>query len=201
MNDFKSIEKSEWDREPDADALERAASIDDFLGREGAFNKLVDAGSILSMINLAHLYEHRPQQFGGFDVDLCEKWYRRAIEAKSILATFQFGYFYLRRKDYINAMEMFDIGAKKGCAPSMIRLADLYIHGLGVARDINRARVILNRAGGLGNLWAKRALARMDKNAGGNYYIKLKGAVMCYVTDLQFNFEARRNPKSERLKK
>ena len=201
MNDLRSVEKDEWNKEPDSDALELAASIDHFEGRAAAFKALIDKGSVLSMINLAQLYEYRPQELGVIDFNLCEEWYARAVDSQSALAAFQFGYFYLRRSDYASALKMFSIGAERDYAPAIVRLANFYIEGIGVNKNIEYAKILLRRANFLGNIWAKRALARIDRNTGCNVYVRWRGIAMSYVADFHFYYEKSRNPESERLKK
>lgn len=198
--EIPSIEAAEWDTEPDVAALEFAASMN-FAEAEIAFKVLIGKGSVLSMANLGHQYEYRPKVQGGPDYEQAEFWYRKAVNSGSAVVTVPFGYFYLRRKNYDRAREVFSIGVERKYAPAFVRLADLYIEGLGVERDYDYARNLLKSASELGNLWAKRALARMDFNIGKNPMIRIRGLVLCWAADLQFYMKKKRNPRSERLKK
>ena len=198
--DFVSIERKEWDLEPDVEALEHASTLD-FAEAEKAFKILSDKGSVLSMANLGHRYEFRPRDYGGPDYSKAEFWYKKAIASGSAAATLPCGYFYLRRKNYEGARATFSIGVERKYAPAFVRLADLYIEGLGVAKDYTKARDLLRDASQLGNIWAKRALARMDMNIGRNPAIQIRGLIMCLIADLQFYLKKKRSPHSERLKK
>lgn len=195
-----SMEKREWNSEPDVSALERAASLRGS-DAEVAYTELAEKGSVLSMANLGNYYEYRRISDGGPDYMRAEFWYRKAIDSDSAVVTLHFGYFYLRRKEIFKAMAVFSLGVERGYAPSIVRLADFYVKGIGVARDYACARALLKQASDLGNLWAKRGLARMDFNIGKDPATRLRGLVMRLTADAQFYLEKKRNPSSERLKK
>lgn len=194
------MEKQEWEREPDAAALEHAGTLGDSEAKS-EYEALAEKGSVLSMINLGHLSEYRKIQDGGPDFTGAEIWYRRAVDAGSAVATFHLGCFYFRRKNYTNTWRELMVGLERGYAPSIVRLAYLYIDGIGVKRDHAQARIFMRRASELGNLWAKRGLARMEFNVGENLYVKIKGAATYICARVQFFFEERRDPNSERLRK
>lgn len=197
---YISLERVEWDAEPDVEALEHAATLR-FVEAEGAFKDLIGKGSILSMANLGHQYEYRPHEQGGSNYVQAGFWYRNAIDSGSAIAALPFGYFCLRRKNYDMAREIFSIGSERKYAPAFVRLADLYIDGIGVDRDYDKARNLLENSSRLGNLWAKRALARMDINLGKNPIIRMRGLIMRFIADTQFYVENKNNQRSERLKK
>jgi len=93
-----SIERIEWEREPDEKALEQVGQLTDFFQIEAAFKKLIEQGSILSMNNLARWYELKPEIHGGPDLEQAEFWYQKAIDAGSAVVTLAAGNFYLRKK-------------------------------------------------------------------------------------------------------
>lgn len=197
---MRYLEKDEWNAEPDVSALDHAATLD-FSAAVDAYVRLIDKGSVLSMTNLGRRYEYRPDGYGGPDFELAEYWYRRAIDSGSAISTLPVGYFYIRRSDYHKAFDVFSIGCKRGYAPSIVRLADFYIKGRVVNKDYGKARLLLERATSLGSLWAKRSLARMYFNIGENPLVRVKGLFLWGISDLEFWFEKRRSPGSERLKK
>ncbi len=197
---YISVESGEWEREPDMTAIESTGLLDDVVEAEAQYKALVEKGSMFSMIKLAHLFERRPAERGGPDFNQAEFWYCKAVDTGSAVATFHCGYFFYRRKNYDKARDMFSIGRERQYAPSIVRLAHLYLNGIGVNRDYSKARILLTQASSLGNLWAKRALARMDFNIGENGFVRARGVVMRLVSGLQFFFENRRDPNSERLK-
>jgi len=197
---YESVEKQEWNREPDTAALERAGVLADS-DAEREYKMLVERGSVLSIINLAHIFEYRIPQDGGPDFASAEMWYRKAVDTGSAVATFYFGCFYFRRKNYGAAWRELNIGLERGYPPSIVRLAYLSINGIGCQRDQARARILLRQASKRGNLWAKRGLAMMDYNIGENIYVKIGGAITFIFARIQFFIEKRRYPTSERLRK
>ncbi|SDR50940.1 tetratricopeptide repeat protein [Paraburkholderia tuberum] len=196
-----SQERLEWDLEPDEEGLVKTASIADSNERERHIKDLVARGSILSMLNLAHFYEYRRAKNGGPDLVSAEAWYQKAVESGSAVATFNAGYFYLRRKNYEKAREIFSVGMDRGYAPAIVRLADLYVHGLGVEKDYDRAKELYKRAAKNGNLWAKAALGAMTASLASSVWVRCKGYVMVALAGIQIRFQKWREPLSERLKK
>ena len=194
------MEKVEWNREPDAAALEKAAALE-FEGAVAEFERLVEHGSVLSMANLGHRYEFRPKAEGGPDFDKAEYWYKRSIDAGSAVATLPVGYFYLRRKDYKNAFEVFSIGLGREYAPSILRLAHLYANGLGVEKNEIKTDQLLLMAGRLGNLWAKAARAERYMKMDGRNFKIAKGLCLLVIVAVQFRFERKFRPGSEKLRK
>lgn len=195
-----SKEKHEWNLEPDAAAVERAAKLE-FKDAVATYKLLANRGSILSMANLGHRYEHRGIEDGGPDFTEAEAWYQKAVDCGSAVSTLPFGYFYLRKKDYTNAIRVFSIGADRGYAPSTVRLAYFYANGIGVDRDLPWAENLLRRAAKLKNIWAKIGLAEMYMKTEGNYLKVARGLCLIGVAAVQFRLERRFNPDSERLKK
>jgi|SRR6185312_13278164 len=195
-----SHEDQELAREPDAAELGRAGGMSDS-DAEVEYKKLVGRGSVLSMVSLGHLYEHRRLKDGGPNFAESEFWYRSAVDSGSAVATFYCGCFYLRRSDYYKAKKMFQLGSDRGYAPSIVRLANLYIKGLGVERDYSRAKDLLARASELGNLWATLAAATMTVTLSESVFVKVKGLGMVFFAAIKFRIEKWRHPESERLKK
>lgn len=195
-----SMEREEWDREPDYKALEHAATLG-YSDAEQAFQSLIAKGSVLSMANLGNVYEFRPEEFGGRDLTLAEYWHRKSIDAGSAISTLTCGYFYLRQKKYKEAQQVFALGVDRGYAPSMVRLAHLYANGLGVEKNDSRADELLTQASKLGNLWAKMGLAERYMSTKGNYPKIAKGLGLICVAAAQYHYVRKRRPWSEKLKK
>jgi TPR repeat protein len=195
-----SMEKKEWNTEPDVAALEHAATLN-FAEAEVAFKLLIDRGSVLSMVNLGTRYEFRPKGHGGPDLVQSEYWYRKAIDSGSAVATLPVGYFYLRQKRNDKAREIFSIGVDRGYAPSMVRLAHLYANGIDVEKDDAKVDALLTRASSLGNHWAKISIAERYMNADGNYLKVVKGIYLLCIAAIPFRFDRKYRPWSEKLKK
>jgi TPR repeat protein len=96
---------------------------------------------------------------------------------------------------------MFSIGAQREYAPSVLRLAHLYANGLGVEKDDSKTEELLLRAAKLGNLWAKISRAERYMNTDGNYLKVAKGLCLICIAGVQFRFERKFRPWSEKLKK
>lgn len=196
-----SLERQEWNLEPDEAGLEKTANIVDSDDRERHIKELISKGSILSMVNLAHFYENRYAEDGGPDPSLAEIWYRKSVESGSAVATLKAGYFYLRQKNYEKAREVFSIGRDRNYAPSIVRLGDLYVKGLGVERNYDIAKSLFKQAADLGNMWAKAGMAAMTMNLAHNPVTKYKGSLMLVIALLGIKYQKWREPRSERLKK
>ncbi|MGX7002461.1 tetratricopeptide repeat protein [Caballeronia sp. KNU42] len=196
-----SLEWQEWNKEPDASALAHAASILSFSEAEAAYRLLIDQGSILSMVNLGSRYEYRSDSDGGPDFAQAEFWYHKAIEAGSAVATLPVGYFYLRRKNYEEAREVFSIGRDRDYAPSILRLGDLYAKGLGVERNYDIAQDFFKQAACRGNLWAKRTAAVLAFRRSRDIVTRFGWWMLVATSYLEFRYQKWREPRSERLKK
>jgi TPR repeat protein len=198
--EYESAEIREGAQEPDVAALERACKLhgSDAISE---FERLVEMGSVFSMIYLAEQYRLRDVEYGGPDLSAAQYWFGRAVEVGSSIATLHLGYLYLHQKDYMAAYHAFKTGADRSYAPSMVRLADLHIHGLGVGRDLARAKSLLEQADQLGNLWASRTLGIWDMNNGKSICVRAKGLIKYALASYRFRIETKRNPASERIKK
>ncbi len=153
-----------WKREEELVPVREALGLlkTDPVRAYGAFRNLAEQGSAHGMLYLACAYEHG----GGTAVDLqqAEAWYRAAFE-RSIgqvrkEAAYYLGCFYQKRKDYTQAREFFQAGSDLRFAPALYRLGKLYAYGLGVSRQPEKARGFFEQAAELGNLPAKRDLAK-----------------------------------------
>ena len=195
-----SVEKAEWDMEPDASALEQAAMLD-YPDAEVAYLSLIERGSTLSMINLASHYERHASEHGSADFSRAEFWYRKAVDAGSAVSTLPCGCFYLRRQEYSIAANMFELGVDRDYPPAMVRLAHLYANGRGVERNEEKAEHLLMRAARMGNIWGKVGLATMYMNADKDRVTVAKGLCLICSAAVQLRWERWRRPWSEKLKK
>lgn len=193
--------EQELAREPDADAFLRAESMSDYESAEETYKALVDRGSVLSMVNLGRLCEQEGNGTKGGNNEQPELWYKRAVDAGSAVATLYYGSFLFRIGAYDRAREIFSVGRSRGYSPSIVRLANLYLKGLGVERDYSKARALLEQAAELGNLWAKVALAAMTVTLGRTAIVRFKGLLMGIAAGVHLRIERWRDPYSERLKK
>jgi TPR repeat protein len=196
-------DKEDWSKEPDVDGLYRAVAAFQADPKEGEaqLRALAEKGSALSMVKLGHMYAHRSPDMGGPDSESAERWYRSALHAGSQIATYNLGSFYLRQKDYVQAQEVFELGTEMGYGPSAFNLGRMYLFGLGVDKDYDRAFALYQRAAALGNLWGKLSVATMTVTLGKGMPRKIKGLLMLVVAATQFRIQKWQDPKSERLTK
>ena len=120
---------------------------------------LADRGSSLSMIYVAEAYENG----AGVAVDSAKavEWYRRAMDSGSNLASYYLGHLFLKKENYVRALEAFSVGALDSFPPSLYRAAKMHLDGLGCERDVGLALRFLEEASEKGHVFAKRALAAM----------------------------------------
>jgi TPR repeat protein len=120
---------------------------------------LANRGSLMSMIYIAWAYEKGNGVLT--DEDQVIAWYRRAINSGSDLATYYLGHFYLKRKNYIQAKEVFNIGALKDYSPAIYCLGCMYLEGTGCEKNQVEALNLFKKASKQGHVFAKRSLAGM----------------------------------------
>ena len=118
--------RDEWDLEPDKEGLARTNAILNMQDRINYMQTLIAKGSVLSMLNMAHFYEHLGREFSGPDMASAEKWYKEAVLAGSGIATYELGRFLVRAKRYDEAIDALKIGVERDYAPSIVRLSAFY---------------------------------------------------------------------------
>jgi TPR repeat protein len=192
----------DWDQEPDLAALRHAIDVKRVNPLEGEvlLRRLVEKGSVQSMVHLGYLYAYRVEDSGGPDLREAERWYRRACEAGSVEAGFHLGRFYLKTKSNDQAREAFEIGARRGYAPCLFHLGRMYRDGLSVESQFDRAREMFERAASLDHIYAKRALGRLLLSGRFGFLGRLKGLRLVLAAAIDATKEIQKNPDSERLK-
>jgi TPR repeat protein len=131
------------------------------LGSEGGLARLeslADRGSMNSMLYIADAY--RLGEGVSADFVKAEHWYRRAAELDSVIANDVLGRIWLKAGLTDNAIAAFSKAAERGYAPAIYALGRIYLSGVGVAIDEQRAISLLEQAMALGSLHAKGALAK-----------------------------------------
>jgi len=197
---FIEVWRQEWSAEPDVAAYHQASAMKDFAEAEKSFMALVGRGSVWSMMSLGYRYESRPENAGGPDLAQAEYWYQKAVDSGSAVATFYEGNFYLRRKIFKKAREIFTIGMKRGYAPSTFRIAGLYAEGWGGNQDTDMAESLYKKAISMGNIMAKIGLASLNFYARKGIAWKLNALLGLISANLQYRYIKWKDPKSERLK-
>lgn len=149
---------SAWDNEPDLNELRQAHQLIDTALQEAMerLEGLAARGSAMSMMYIADAY--RSGKGAKIDLVRAEEWYRRAAENGVILGTYELARMHLDAKRYVEAKETLAIGASKQHLPSINMLGTMYRDGLGVDRDLKRARDLFETAAAGGHVFAKRDL-------------------------------------------
>jgi TPR repeat protein len=145
----------DWTREPDMNALNHAFGL---LSRDPEealveLKALADRGSIGSMLYIAHTY----RKLKG-DLLQSNEWFRRAMNAGSLIGSYELGRNYCTAKNYLEALDVLKVGEANDYAPSIHLLGVMYWKGFGVEKDIDKARKLFERAAELGHAYAKRNL-------------------------------------------
>jgi TPR repeat protein len=83
------------------------------------------------------------------------------MEAGSMLGSYELGRLNYEKANYAKAVEAFKVGELQQYAPSIHVLGFMYQTGVGIEKDLNKARELLERASALGHVLAKRNLASL----------------------------------------
>jgi TPR repeat protein len=147
-----------WTREPDRKALIHAFNL---LSRDPEealveLKALADRGSIASMLYIAHTYRKLKR-----DLPQSNEWFRRAMNAGSPLGSYELARNYRNARNYAQALEILKVGDANDYAPSIHLLGVMYWKGVGVDKDIDKARKLFERASALGHVYAKRNLGTL----------------------------------------
>ena len=148
-----------WENEPDLEQLRRAHSLLRSNPAQAllALKALAERGSTMSMLYIGEAYDEK----GAATTDLTRaaEWYSRAADRGSTLGRYKLGRVYLDLERYGEARQMFEMGVSENYAPSMNMLGMMYMKGIGINRDVSRARPLFERSASLGHVFAKRNLA------------------------------------------
>jgi TPR repeat protein len=169
---------SVWDNEPDLDELRQAYQLIDTAHQQAMekLESLAARGSPMSMMYIADAY--RTGKGTKIDLVRAEEWYRRASENGMVLGTYELARIYLDAKRYEQAKEAFDIGASKKYLPSINMLGTMYRDGLGVDRDLKRARDCFERATAGGHVFSKRNLGVLLMRGKFGVFQAMRGLVL-----------------------
>lgn len=158
-DDASAWQSQDVDQEPDLFKLNEAYGLlETNPGRAiGELESLAENGSVLSMIYLGWVY----QTGKNMDLKKAESWLRRACDKGAKLAIYYLGHFYLKQREYEKAREIFMYGDSSDYTPATYCLAEMYVDGSGVNKQIEKARELLEKATALGHVFAKRSLAKL----------------------------------------
>jgi TPR repeat protein len=163
----------------DTDAQEACLNLDDLTlrGHEAydlrktdpvraheEFRQMAEQGSVYNMFHLAWTYD-----FGcgtAVNFEQAVHWYRRAFNEGvgywKAEAAFYLGNIYYARKDYATAHEYLQYACDQCIAKAIYVMGRMYARGLGVDKDVEKARSLCEQAACLGNFYALGYLAMQD---------------------------------------
>jgi TPR repeat protein len=188
-----------WDKEPDLDGFRRAWAIQQTDPRQGLheLEALAGCGSVASMIHVGYAY----QEGNGVppDTEKAEDWYRRASDAGSIDGSFRLGCLYRMSHRFDEALAAYSIGESQNFPPSIYWMGRMYLNGMGVDPNHDKAMDFWRRASALGHPYAARNLAFDHLN--GRYGLRgfVRGLVMWLAAMRDGIAIALRNPRSDLL--
>jgi hypothetical protein len=147
-----------WHDEPDVERYRRSLKLvsEHAPGAIVELEALADLGSIRSMMYLGFLYDGG--KFVSRDPNRAKFWYNRAIQAGAIDGWYYLGRLFVGEGAYAKALEAFREGSDHNHVLSINWLAVMYFRGWGVARDLEKARYLWERASSMGHLVSRRHL-------------------------------------------
>ena len=167
-----------WENEPDLESLRTAHAMltTDPSQALRLLAELAELGSAMSMVYLANAFSTGT----GTNIDLAqaEKWYRRASDSGSILASYEFGRLCLNRKAYSEARNAFERGVLADYAPSMHMLALMHLRAQGAPANTVEAKRLLERASAAGHVFSKRNLGLLLLRRQFGLSQKIRGAFL-----------------------
>jgi len=101
----------------------------------------------MSMLYIGDAYDEKGA--GTTDLARAAEWFSRAADRGSTLGRHKLGRVYLDLERYAEAQQMFEIGVSENYAPSMNMLGLMYMRGIGIDRNVSRARSLLEQSASL----------------------------------------------------
>lgn len=178
----------EWNKEPDQEALTRAADMLELdpVKAKPFFELLAERGSPTGMFYLGEIYAHGL----GCKADPveAERWYQMACAQESLLAWYSLGVLYLSTHRSDQAMEPLRTAAAQGYAPALNMLGQIYSSGMGVEVDFDKARKFFRRASNNGHVLAKARLGNILRKHPENISDRTEGYWLFVLSTIEFLF-------------
>jgi TPR repeat protein len=89
------------------------------------------------------------------DLTQAAEWFQRAANEGYIVASYKLGKVCQELNQHSRALEAFALGAAGQHLPSIYMLGRMYLHGIGVEKDVHIARKYFEEASNLGHVFAK----------------------------------------------
>ena len=187
-----------WRREPDLGRLREAHArrVTSPAWALAELEKLSAEGSVASCLYLGQMFRD------GLGVDAnraeAEKFYRKAYDAGSLNGLLSLGSLYFDRHSYDVAEAIFREGANRQYAPAMDKLAMIYLKR-GQFYNPRKARLLLEKASVVGNVFAKRHLAGVLIREGPGLRARIRGVGLFYRALVEGIQVFRKEPSDERV--
>lgn len=137
----------------------------------------------------------------GTDKDLSHalRWFSKAAESDDDEAVYGCARIYLKNKEYELAREYLNKGEKIDYPPSIFRLGLLYMNGLGVEKNGEKAYQYFSKSAGLGHIMSKRMKAKMLLNGIKGIPAVLLGMYLLVIVSFEAFIVAIKNKNDPRL--
>ncbi len=174
----------DWAAEPDHKELTVASQLltGDPIAALPRLMVLAERGSATSMICIGDAY-----RFGlGTNVDSqkAEDWYRRAVLKGAVLGYYDLASLYLATHRVGEARRLLEFSAARGYPPALNLLGRMYLSGNGAEKDLQRARLYLERASAAGHIPGKAALARLLMKHQRGFLMRARGALLMITAQI-----------------
>lgn len=127
------------------------------------------------------------------------KWLRLSTESGDPMAAFYLGRAYEMNGDAAAAVSLYEWSAEQKFSPGYYRLAELYVAGEGVERNVPRAYALYEQAMELGHLFAKVKVASFLIRGYNGWVGRIRGAFVLSSAAVAVCIAVILNPESERL--
>ena len=106
---------------------------------------------------------------------------------------------YYERKDYLEAIVYLEKAINKGFYSASRILGMIYYYGLGIERDIDKAKELYDQAANNGNLMAELIIAKMLFHGYDGFLGRLKSIPLIFISAIKIYKEMVKNEHSQKL--
>ncbi len=159
---------------------------------------LAQRNSEYALLLLGWIYETGVT--GPSDLDAAHFYYSRAISLGSAAGCFNLGRVLLRQADEAKARAAFRIGAEREDMASMSELGRMMLEGRGGPSNPEEGWAWLEKAAGMGHLFAQRTLLGIEDNNARTVFGKMLVKLKILRLSLHAGIEAFRDARSDKLR-
>jgi len=133
------------------------------------------------------------------DFDMSAKWFRKAIQSDDAEAMYGLAGLHYSKKEYEQALSWYDKSATGGYVPGMFRAGLMFLHGLGMQKNISLAYEKFYEAAKEGNLPAKRAYLVLLLKGYEGWVGRIKAVPALIMLTFKAFYLAYKDPNDRRL--